>query len=102
MSSNAPIAALVDGRVIDHPTAGARGIGRYTIGFVRAMSAAGVVTTVLCSTRAQRRRWQEAIPGISTEQFTRDVVVAASGDSPWFICTQLMLHPIPLDVVPRV
>ena len=102
MSSNAPIAALVDGRVIDHPTAGARGVGRYTIGFVRAMSAAGVATTVLCSTRAQRRRWQEAIPGISTEQFTRDVVVAASGDSPWFICTQLMLHPIPLDVVPRV
>lgn len=102
MTSNAPITALVDGRVIDHPTAGARGVGRYTIGFVRAMRAAGVVTTVLCSTRKQRRRWQEVIPGISTEQFTRDVVVAASGDSPWFICTQLMLHPIPLDVVPRV
>lgn len=102
MTSSAPISALVDGRVIDHPTAGARGVGRYTIGFVRAMRAAGVETTVLCSTRNQRRRWQEAIPEISTKQFTRDVVVAASRDNPWFICTQLMLHPIPLDVVPRV
>lgn len=26
---------LVDGRVISHPTAGGRGIGRYTIGLVR-------------------------------------------------------------------
>ena len=102
MTSSAPISALVDGRVIDHPTAGARGVGRYTIGFVRAMCAAGVKTTVLCSTREQRRRWEEVIPGISTKQFTRDVVVAASRDNPWFICTQLMLHPIPLDVVPRV
>ncbi|NBS30965.1 MAG: hypothetical protein EBS76_10720, partial [Actinobacteria bacterium] len=102
MTSSAPISALVDGRVIDHPTAGARGVGRYTIGFVRAMCAADVETTVLCSTREQRRRWEEVIPGISTKQFTRDVVVAASRDNPWFICTQLMLHPIPLDVVPRV
>ena len=34
-SGDLAVAALVDGRVIDHPTAGER-VGRYTIGFVRA------------------------------------------------------------------
>ena len=56
MSGDLAVAALVDGRVIDHPTAGDRGVGRYTIGFVRAMMSAGINTTVLCSTRQQRDR----------------------------------------------
>ena len=102
MSGTSHVTALVDGRVIDHPTAGGRGVGRYTIGFVRAMQSAGISTTVLCSTSEQQSRWQHAIPEVATSPFLRDVVVAASKDDPWFICTQLMLHPVPLDVIPRV
>ena len=102
MSGDLAVAALVDGRVIDHPTAGERGVGRYTIGFVRAMMSAGIDTTVLCSTRKQRDRWQDAIAGVAVKQLSRDVIVASRDHEPWFICTQLMLHPVPLDVIPSI
>ena len=102
MSETSPVIALVDGRVIDHPTAGGRGVGRYTIGFVRAMLSAGISTTVLCSTSEQRSRWNDAIPEAPTSPFLRDVFEAARNADAWFICTQLMLHPVPLDVTPRV
>lgn len=101
MSGASQVAALVDGRVIDHPTAGGRGVGRYTIGFVRAMLSAGISTQVLCVTDEQHRRWRDAIPEVTTTPFLRQVFEDAS-DDPWFICTQLMLHPVPLDVIPRV
>ena len=42
---------LVDGRVISHPTAGGRGVGRYTIGLVRAMHESGAVVTVMVVVR---------------------------------------------------
>ena len=102
MSKTSQVVALVDGRVIDHPTAGGRGVGRYTIGFVRAMLSAGISTTVLCSTNEQHHRWNDAIPEVSTSPFLRDVFEAARDAEPWFICTQLMLHPVPLDVIPQV
>ncbi|MGA0325083.1 MAG: glycosyltransferase [Ilumatobacteraceae bacterium] len=102
MSGDLAVAALVDGRVIDHPTAGERGVGRYTIGFVRAMMSAGIDTAVLCSTQKQRDRWQDAIAGVAVKQLSRDVIVASRDHEPWFICTQLMLHPVPLDVIPRI
>ena len=102
MSGDLAVAALVDGRVIDHPTAGERGVGRYTIGFVRAMVSAGIDTAVLCSTQKQRDRWQDAIAGVAVKQLSRDVIVASRDHEPWFICTQLMLHPVPLDVIPSI
>ena len=102
MSGDLAVAALVDGRVIDHPTAGERGVGRYTIGFVRAMMSAGIDTTVLCSTRQQRDRWQDAIAEVAVKQLSRDAIDASRDHEPWFICTQLMLHPVPLDVIPSI
>ncbi len=102
MSGDLAVAALVDGRVIDHPTAGERGVGRYTIGFVRAMMSAGINTTVLCSTRQQRDRWRDAIPEVAVKQLSRDAIDASRDHEPWFICTQLMLHPVPLDVIPSI
>ena len=102
MSGDLAVAALVDGRVIDHPTAGERGVGRYTIGFVRAMMSAGINTTVLCSTRQQRDRWQDAIAEVAVKQLSRDAIDASRDHEPWFICTQLMLHPVPLDVIPSI
>ena len=102
MSGDLAVAALVDGRVIDHPTAGERGVGRYTIGFVRAMMSAGINATVLCSTRQQRDRWRDAIPEVAVKELSRDAIDASRDHEPWFICTQLMLHPVPLDVIPSI
>lgn len=94
--------ALIDGRVITHPTAGGRGVGRYTIGFVRAMVSAGLDPVVLHTDDSQERLWTEAIPGIRTAPLDPGVVRDAAESERWFVCTQLMLHPVPLDVVPRI
>lgn len=91
---------LVDGRVISHPTAGGRGIGRYTIGLVRAMRAAGADVTVLVDASADDHEWRTAIEGVRTAPLTRAAMLAEPPSS-WFLCTQMMLHPVALDVVPR-
>jgi glycosyltransferase involved in cell wall biosynthesis len=93
---------LVDGRVIDHPTAGGRGVGRYTIGFVRALIHAGAATTVMCATSQQCELWRNEIEGVVTAPLRRDQLgTLVDGATAWFVCTQLMLHPIPLDAIPR-
>ncbi len=95
---------IVDGRVIDHPTAGGRGVGRYSIGFVRSLIAAEVSVTVMCSTIAQEREWSLEIEGCRTVAMSRAMLrsVVDSSENSWFLCTQLMLHPVPLDPVPRM
>ena len=92
---------LVDGRVISHPTAGGRGVGRYTIALVRAMHESGASVTVMNSTVHDEQLWLDAIPALKVAPFEPSTVRAASADT-WFMCTQMMLHPIPLDVVPRM
>jgi len=92
---------LVDGRVISHPTAGGRGVGRYTISLVRAMHESGAAVTVMNATLADEQMWLDAIPSLHVAPFEPVTVRAASADT-WFMCTQMMLHPIPLDVVPRM
>ena len=92
---------LVDGRVISHPTAGGRGVGRYTIGLVRAMHESGAAVTVMNATLADEQMWLDAIPSLRVAPFEPGTVRAVSADT-WFMCTQMMLHPIPLDVVPRM
>lgn len=92
---------LVDGRVISHPTAGGRGVGRYTIGLVRAMHESGAMVTVMNTTIHDEQLWLDAIPTLRVAPFEPSTVRMASLDT-WFMCTQMMLHPIPLDVVPRM
>ena len=92
---------LVDGRVISHPTAGGRGVGRYTIGLVRAMHESGAAVTVMNATLADEQMWLDAIPSLRVAPFEPSTVRSVSADT-WFMCTQMMLHPIPLDVVPRM
>jgi glycosyltransferase involved in cell wall biosynthesis len=92
---------LVDGRVISHPTAGGRGVGRYTIGLVRAMHESGASVTVMNDSAVDEQKWLDAIPSLRVAPFEPSTVRAASPDT-WFMCTQMMLHPIPLDVVPRM
>ncbi|MEY4228715.1 MAG: hypothetical protein RLZ84_1307, partial [Actinomycetota bacterium] len=91
---------LVDGRVISHPTAGGRGVARYTIGLVRAMRAAGADVVVSVDTSSDDREWRDAIDGIVTIPLTRSTILAEPMTT-WFLCTQMMLHPVALDVVPR-
>ncbi|MEY3618525.1 MAG: hypothetical protein RL726_1223, partial [Actinomycetota bacterium] len=95
----ANLRVLVDGRVISHPTAGGRGVGRYTIGLVRAMRAAGADVVVLVDSTQDDHEWRAAIDGVVTEPLTRNTI-HAEPPSTWFMCTQMMLHPIALDVVP--
>lgn len=104
MAASPTISVLVDGRVIDHPTAGGRGVGRYSIGFVRALLAAGIEVTLLCSTVDQERLWKGDIDGCRTVPMERSSIRALAGQDSdtWFLCTQLMLHPVPLDPVPRM
>ena len=92
---------LVDGRVISHPTAGGRGVGRYTIGLVRAMHEMGAAVTVMNSSVDDEQLWLDAIPALTVAPFEPSTVRSVSADT-WFMCTQMMLHPIPLDVVPRM
>ena len=92
---------LVDGRVISHPTAGGRGIGRYTIGLVRALHESGAAVTVMNSSLHDEQLWLDAIPALTVAPFEPSTVRSVSADT-WFMCTQMMLHPIPLDVVPRM
>jgi len=92
---------LVDGRVISHPTAGGRGVGRYTIGLVRAMHESGAVVTVMNASKADEQKWLDVIPSLRVAPFEPSTVREASPDT-WFMSTQMMLHPIPLDVVPRM
>jgi glycosyltransferase involved in cell wall biosynthesis len=92
---------LVDGRVISHPTAGGRGVGRYTIGLVRAMHESGSAVTVMNPSVDDEQLWLDAIPTLRVAPFEPSTVRSASADT-WFMCTQMMLHPIPLDVVPRM
>ncbi|MFZ9674560.1 MAG: glycosyltransferase [Ilumatobacteraceae bacterium] len=91
---------LVDGRVISHPTAGGRGVARYTIGLVRAMRAAGADVVVLVDSSNDDREWRGAIDGIVTIPLARSAILAEPTTT-WFLCTQMMLHPVALDVVPR-
>jgi glycosyltransferase involved in cell wall biosynthesis len=66
------------------------------------MMSAGIDTKVLCSTQKQRDRWQDAIAEVAVKQLSRDAIDASRDHEPWFICTQLMLHPVPLDVIPSI
>lgn len=91
---------LVDGRVIHHPTAGSRGIGRYTVSLVGALRTAGADVTVLVDSPQQATAWRSTVADVVVAPMSPGVFRAASSDT-WFLCTQLMLHPIPLDVIPR-
>ncbi|MFM8563450.1 MAG: glycosyltransferase family 4 protein, partial [Acidimicrobiia bacterium] len=85
---------------MSHPTAGGRGVGRYTVGLVRAMRAAGADVVVLVDSDDDTAQWRASIDGIDTTELARPTILAEPA-STWFLCTQMMLHPIPLDVVPR-
>ena len=44
----------------------------------------------------------EAIPGLDLHRWSPQVVREHAAPGTWYVATQLMLHPIPLDPIPRV
>jgi glycosyltransferase involved in cell wall biosynthesis len=65
------------------------------------MHESGASVTVMNASAADEQKWLDAIPSLRVAPFEPSTVRAASSET-WFMCTQMMLHPIPLDVVPRM
>jgi glycosyltransferase involved in cell wall biosynthesis len=95
-------ALLVDARPVDHPTARQRGIGRYVTGLLRGLTEIGAPVVGLHATDAESEVLSEAIPALPLRRWGPDVVREHAVPGTWFIATQLMLHPIPLDPVPSI
>ena len=92
---------LVDARPVDHPTARNRGVGRQTIGMLSGLHQIGVPLIALVESDAEADLLGAAVVGIHIERWSPALVRQYAVADTWFLCTQLMLHPIPLDVVPR-
>ena len=95
-------ALLVDARPVDHPTARQRGIGRYVTGLLRGLHEIGAPLVALHGSELDRDVLAEAIPGLRLVRWSPQAVRAHVADGTWYVATQLMLHPIPLDPVPSV
>ena len=93
---------LVDARTVCHPTAGERGIGRYTIGLLGGLHEIGAPVIALYETDAEAALLAAAVPGLELQPLNPATVRRFAEHGTWFVATQLMLHPIPLDPVPRI
>lgn len=93
---------LVDGRTVCHPTAGERGIGRYTIGLLGGLHQIGAPVVALYETEAEAQRLTTQVPGLAIAPLSPATVRSNTVTGSWFVATQLMLHPVPLDPVPRI
>ena len=93
---------LVDARTVCHPTAGPGGIGRYTIGLLSGLCQVRAPVIAMYDTAEQEALLKRAVPGLDLRPWKPAVVRDASAEGGWYIATQLMLHPIPLDPVPRI
>jgi glycosyltransferase involved in cell wall biosynthesis len=95
-------ALLVDARPVDHPTARQRGIGRYVTGLLRGLHENGAPLVALHGSELDRDVLAEAIPGLNLVRWSPQAVRAHVAEGTWYVATQLMLHPIPLDPIPSV
>ena len=93
---------LVDGRPVCHPTAGQRGIGRYTLGLLDGLQQIGAPVVALYETDTEAALLGAAIPDLALQPLNPATVRQYTQPGAWFVATQLMLHPIPLDPVPRI
>jgi glycosyltransferase involved in cell wall biosynthesis len=92
---------LVDARPLDHPTARQRGIGRYVTGLLGGLRDIGAPAIALYATDAEADVLAATVPGMPAERWSPQTIRRHTGDGTWFLATQLMLHPIPLDPIPR-
>ena len=98
----API--IIDGRALTHPTAAGRGIGRWVTTLVRSLHLVGEEPVVLADRAAGVTEWKRTLPSVDARPLDRSsvrtLVAEASTEAPWFVATQLMLHPVALDPIP--
>lgn len=95
-------ALLVDARPVDHPTARQRGIGRYVTGLLRGLVEIGAPVRALHGSDVEAQVLADAVPGLTLERWSPQVVRGHARPGTWYVATQLMLHPVPLDPIPRV
>ncbi|HSP27457.1 MAG TPA: hypothetical protein VLN74_02825, partial [Ilumatobacteraceae bacterium] len=92
---------LVDARPVDHPTARQRGIGRYVTGLLTGLRDIDAPVVALYGNDAEADVLADAVPGLTLRRWSPQVVREHATDGTWYLATQLMLHPIPLDPIPR-
>jgi glycosyltransferase involved in cell wall biosynthesis len=92
---------LVDARPVDHPTAGQRGIGRYVTGLLAGLRDIGAPVVALYGNETEADVLADTVAGLTMQRWSPQVVREHAADGTWYLATQLMLHPIPLDPVPR-
>ena len=92
---------LVDARPVDHPTARQRGIGRYVTGLLTGLRDIDAPMIALYGTDAEAEVLTDTVPGITLTRWSPQIVRDHAVDGTWYLATQLMLHPIPLDPIPR-
>ena len=93
---------LVDARPVNHPTARNRGIGRYTIGLLSGLVEVGAPVVALYESDEEAELLLAAIPQLSLRRWGPAAVREFTTSGTWYLATQLMLHPIPLDPIPRI
>ncbi|MBI4882970.1 MAG: glycosyltransferase family 4 protein [Actinobacteria bacterium] len=93
---------LVDARPVNHPTAGQRGIGRYTLGLLAGLQQVGAPVVALYGTDTEAAILHGTVADLALQPWSPAVVRAHTQPGAWYLATQLMLHPIPLDPVPRI
>jgi len=92
---------LVDARPLDHPTARQRGIGRYVTGLLIGLRDIDAPMIALYGTDAEAEVLADTVPGLALRRWSPQAVREHATDGTWYLATQLMLHPIPLDPIPR-
>jgi glycosyltransferase involved in cell wall biosynthesis len=93
---------LVDARPVDHPTARQRGIGRYVTGLLRGLTEIGAPVTALHGSDAEADLLTDVVPDLALAPWSPQVVREHAQAGTWYLATQLMLHPVPLDPVPSI
>ncbi len=95
---------IVDGRALTHPTAAGRGIGRWVTTLVRSLHTVGESPIVVADGDVGVEEWSRLVPDVDVRPLDRSLLrgVLANCDTevPWYIATQLMLHPVSLDPIP--
>ena len=94
-------ALLVDARPVDHPTARQRGIGRYVTGLLRGLVEIDAPIVALYGSELEAEVLADVIPASNLRPWSPQAVRDHADPGTWYVATQLMLHPIPLDPIPR-
>ncbi len=101
-TDNAVRTLLVDARPVDHPTARQRGIGRWVTGLLHGLVAVDAPVIALAGSDVEVEVLADAVPGLMIQRWSPQVIRQHAEPGTWFVATQLMLHPIALDPIPRV